>query len=1105
MKYRNVKVGLTLIAVVGSLVLAGMAQQSAVTDANATVPPLIQFSNVATDEGGSSLSGVVSITFTLYNAPQGGEPLWTETQNNVQLDPTGHYSVQLGITKPNGVPTTLFTTGEARWLGVQIVEQGEQPRVLLLSVPYALKAGDAATIGGLPPSAFVLAAGGTASAASAPTTFIASTAYSGDAPTASDVTGSGTADFIPLWTSTSNIADSVLFQLGTGATAKVGIGTTTPASTLDVKGGGTIRGTLSLPATGTATATVGSNSQPLSLAASAFDSGTSAAVNQTFFWLAQPADNDTAAPSGTLNLLFAEGTAAPAQTGLHIANNGQITFATGQTFPGTGDGTLTGVTTATASGLTGGGTSGTLKLALTSACAKNQVLEWNGTAWACASAGTGTVTSVGSGSGLSGGPITGSGTLSIANAGVTNTMLQNSAVTLNASPAGGLTVPGAMTLGSTYTIGLKTCSSNQVLQYNGTTWACASVGTGTVTSVGSGAGLTGGPITGTGSLSIATAGVSNAMLANPSLTISPGADLTGGGSVALGGSTTLSLDTTKVPLLAAANTFSTNQTVNGTLTAMSFSGNGSALTNITATNSSELGGLASGAYAQLAAANTFSNNQTVNGALTVTSGGNSIVGNTSGAGYAAVEGFGASEGVIGSATSTSGFGIYGTSPAVGVFGTGSIGVNGVTESTSGDGVYGAADATTGNTVGVFGYGLSASGYGVYGSSPNIGVEGVGVSGSGVVGSSSSNSAGVGGYSPWTGVYGSGNGMSLTGEQGGGFAGVWGDTGTPDFSAVLGTADDGIAGMFLNNGGFPSIFAENSTEAAGAEVFYAYIGSVAAPAIIGDPGCNVGFVGLQLAQGGMSGCSNYTMAGGNNGHTYINAVTGAAVHLRINSVDQLVATSGNVDVLGTLSKGGGSFKIDHPLDPANKYLYHSFVESPDMMNIYNGNVTTDASGEAAIELPEWFETLNRDFRYQLTVMGQFAQAIVSAKVANHQFHIKTDKPNVEVSWQVTGIRQDAFANAHRIQVEVEKAPADRGRYLYPELVGAPETARIGYMAPAPGSEQVVHHRPTLPQRGNASPLRRTPPSIPVPPKPIAPKIAPLPHPAAPASKPEVNQK
>ena len=153
--------------------------------------------------------------------------------------------------------------------------------------------------------------------------------------------------------------------------------------------------------------------------------------------------------------------------------------------------------------------------------------------------------------------------------------------------------------------------------------------------------------------------------------------------------------------------------------------------------------------------------------------------------------------------------------------------------------------------------------------------------------------------------------------------------------------------------------------------------------------------------------------------------------------------GNVNVNGNLSKSGGSFKIDHPLDPANKYLYHSFVESPDMMNIYNGNVVTDANGEAIVPLPEWFETLNRDFRYQLTVVGQFAQAIVASKVANNQFSIKTDKPNVEVSWQVTGIRQDPWANAHRIPVEEQKDARERGHYIHPELYGAPEEASIAW--------------------------------------------------------------
>jgi hypothetical protein len=154
-------------------------------------------------------------------------------------------------------------------------------------------------------------------------------------------------------------------------------------------------------------------------------------------------------------------------------------------------------------------------------------------------------------------------------------------------------------------------------------------------------------------------------------------------------------------------------------------------------------------------------------------------------------------------------------------------------------------------------------------------------------------------------------------------------------------------------------------------------------------------------------------------------------------------NGKVEVAGNLSKSSGSFKIDHPLDPANKYLYHSFVESPDMMNLYNGNVTTNAEGEAVVTLPDWFETLNRDFRYQLTVLGQFAQAIVSGKVANHQFAIKTDKPNVEVSWLVTGIRQDAWANAHRIPVEETKPENERGFYTHPELYGAPKEKSIMY--------------------------------------------------------------
>jgi hypothetical protein len=161
--------------------------------------------------------------------------------------------------------------------------------------------------------------------------------------------------------------------------------------------------------------------------------------------------------------------------------------------------------------------------------------------------------------------------------------------------------------------------------------------------------------------------------------------------------------------------------------------------------------------------------------------------------------------------------------------------------------------------------------------------------------------------------------------------------------------------------------------------------------------------------------------------------------------------GDVFITGNLSKSGGSFQIDHPLDPANKFLYHSFVESPDMMNVYNGNIVTNARGLATVTLPDYFEALNRDFRYQLTVLGQFAQAIVAKEISGNRFTIRTSKPGVKVPWQVTGVRHDTYADAHRIQVEAEKPPQEQGRYLHPELFGAPAEQAIGYPAPA-GSTQ-----------------------------------------------------
>lgn len=156
--------------------------------------------------------------------------------------------------------------------------------------------------------------------------------------------------------------------------------------------------------------------------------------------------------------------------------------------------------------------------------------------------------------------------------------------------------------------------------------------------------------------------------------------------------------------------------------------------------------------------------------------------------------------------------------------------------------------------------------------------------------------------------------------------------------------------------------------------------------------------------------------------------------------------GDVVISGMLSKSGGTFKIDHPLDPANRYLIHSFVESPDMMNIYNGNIITDETGFATVNLPAYFESANKDFKYQLTVIGTFAQAIIAAKLKDNKFVIQTDKPNVEVSWQITGVRDDLWAQKNRIIPEIKKSGLEVGRYLHPDLYGY--SSEKGLLQPSP---------------------------------------------------------
>jgi trimeric autotransporter adhesin len=151
--------------------------------------------------------------------------------------------------------------------------------------------------------------------------------------------------------------------------------------------------------------------------------------------------------------------------------------------------------------------------------------------------------------------------------------------------------------------------------------------------------------------------------------------------------------------------------------------------------------------------------------------------------------------------------------------------------------------------------------------------------------------------------------------------------------------------------------------------------------------------------------------------------------------------GDVNVSGTIYAGTKDFKIDHPMDPANKYLLHSSVESSETMNIYNGNAVLDEQGEVWVSLPAWFEVLNRDFRYQLTCVGGFAPIYISEEIKANRFKIAGGKPRLKVSWQVTGIRQDAYAKAHPIVVEQSKRPSEQGFYIFPEGFGQPQSKAI----------------------------------------------------------------
>ena len=339
-RFRQPFIAVLVLLKIYLLLISGYAlplMAQGIASPDPVVPATIKFAGSLNDSAGKPLSGTIGVTFLLYKEQSGGAPLWMETQN-VQADNSGHYATRLGSTTSRGIPADVFAGGAARWLSVQPSGQAEQPRVELVSGPYALKAADAQTLGGLPPSAFLqVPLGSSATNASTAATSTSQTQPAGTKPV---TTTGGTAQSLSKFDSNTDLTNSQVFDTGTN----VGIATTTPAAKLDVNGNGMFRGPLTLSITG-GTATNGKNSPPLNFTGSAFNSSTSQPVNETFRLQLKTLANNTANPSGKLDFLFGSGAGTPLETGLSISNKGIITFAPGQTFPGgtAGSGTVKSV------------------------------------------------------------------------------------------------------------------------------------------------------------------------------------------------------------------------------------------------------------------------------------------------------------------------------------------------------------------------------------------------------------------------------------------------------------------------------------------------------------------------------------------------------------------------------------------------------------------------------------------------------------------------------------------------------------------------------------------------------------------------------------------
>ena len=281
-------------------------------------------------------------------------------------------------------------------------------------------------------------------------------------------------------------------------------------------------------------------------------------------------------------------------------------------------------------------------------------------------------------------------------------------------------------------------------------------------------------------------------------------------------------------------------------------------------------------------------------------------------------------------------------------------------------------------------------------SDGVGVQGESLSGTGVEGSGRDGVVGEGS----TGVRGdSGYGIGVFGRHiidDASSAGVEGDTASKASDAV------GVLGKVTSTTPGPNSAAvrgmNNGRSVFGIGVEGRQFG--AGWGVFGTTPSGRGVYGFSGGGVGVYGASSAGVAGFFDGNVTING--------------DLIVISGHVK----------AFRIDDPLDPKHKYLIHAAVESNQVLNIYSGNITTDQDGMATVKLPTYFDRINTDVRYQLTVVGQFAQAIIAKKELGNRFVIRTDKPHVEVSWQVTARRNDAYLRAHPFHEIQNKTKADK---------------------------------------------------------------------------------